>query len=153
MGGFIIHQEEGGIIPRQVYIASATTLLKDWLVALCKITSQPTPTVTKVSAAMKPSLPTTLTLLAQLAHAADKNAWKSRSIYFALTDRIARSSNDNGGDPCGNLGDYCGGTFQGLEGKLDYIRGMGFDAIWITPVVASTQGQRPRRNPCHQIDY
>lgn len=91
---------------------------------------------------MKPSLPTTLTLLAQLARAADKNAWKSRSIYFALTDRIARSSSDNGGDPCGNLGDYCGGTFQGLEGKLDYIRGMGFDAIWITPVVASTQGQR-----------
>ncbi|KID94029.1 alpha-amylase A type-3 precursor, partial [Metarhizium majus ARSEF 297] len=89
---------------------------------------------------MKPSLPTTLTLLAQLAHAADTNAWKSRSIYFALTDRIARSSNDNGGDPCDNLGDYCGGTFQGLEGKLDYIRGMGFDAIWITPVVANAAG-------------
>ncbi|KJK82546.1 hypothetical protein H634G_02152 [Metarhizium anisopliae BRIP 53293] len=89
---------------------------------------------------MKPSLPTTLTLLAQLAHAADTNAWKSRSIYFALTDRIARSSSDNGGDPCGNLGDYCGGTFQGLEGKLDYIRGMGFDAIWITPVVANAAG-------------
>ncbi|KFG79157.1 alpha-amylase A type-3 precursor [Metarhizium anisopliae] len=89
---------------------------------------------------MKPSLPTTLTLLAQLARAADKNAWKSRSIYFALTDRIARSSSDNGGDPCGNLGDYCGGTFQGLEGKLDYIRGMGFDAIWITPVVANAAG-------------
>lgn len=86
---------------------------------------------------MKISLPT-LALLAQLVYAADKNAWKSRSIYFALTDRIARSSNDNGGGSCGNLGDYCGGTFQGLQGKLDYIKGMGFDAIWITPIVAST---------------
>lgn len=69
--------------------------------------------------------------------AADTNAWKSRNIYFALTDRIARSGSDNGGGSCGNLGDYCGGTFKGLESKLDYIKGMGFDAIWITPVVES----------------
>ena len=69
--------------------------------------------------------------------AADTNAWKSRSIYFVLTDRIARSSSDTGGGSCGNLGNYCGGTFKGLESKLDYIKGLGFDAIWITPVVAS----------------
>jgi alpha-amylase len=69
--------------------------------------------------------------------AADTNAWKSRSIYFVLTDRIARSSSDTGGNACGNLGNYCGGTFKGLESKLDYIQGLGFDAIWITPVVAS----------------
>jgi len=30
---------------------------------------------------------------------------------------------------------YCGGTFQGITNKLDYIQGMGFDAIWISPVV------------------
>lgn len=70
-------------------------------------------------------------------YAADTNAWKSRSIYFVLTDRIARSSDDSGGGSCGNLGNYCGGTFKGLESKLDYIKGLGFDAIWITPVVAS----------------
>lgn len=69
--------------------------------------------------------------------AADTEAWKSRNIYFALTDRIARSSNDAGGSACGNLGAYCGGTFQGLKSKLDYIAGMGFDAVWITPVVTS----------------
>jgi len=69
--------------------------------------------------------------------AADTNSWKSRSIYFALTDRVARSNSDAGGSSCGNLGNYCGGTFKGLEGKLDYIKGMGFDAIWITPVIAS----------------
>jgi hypothetical protein len=75
--------------------------------------------------------------LLAIATAADTNAWKSRSIYFALTDRIARSSADNGGGSCNNLKDYCGGLFKGLESKLDYIQGMGFDAIWITPVVAS----------------
>lgn len=76
--------------------------------------------------------------LATVAISADTEAWKSRNIYFALTDRIARNSNDAGGDSCGDLGSYCGGTFQGLQSKLDYIQGMGFDAIWITPVVAST---------------
>lgn len=75
--------------------------------------------------------------LTTVVSAADTNAWKSRSIYFALTDRVARSSSDTGGSSCGNLGNYCGGTFKGLESKLDYIRGMGFDSIWITPVVAS----------------
>lgn len=87
-----------------------------------------------------------LTAVLQLATAvtaADTNAWKSRSIYFALTDRIARNSSDNGGGSCGNLGDYCGGTFKGLEGKLDYIRNMNFDAIWITPVVASKSNATP----------
>jgi alpha-amylase len=68
---------------------------------------------------------------------ADKAAWKSRNIYFALTDRVARNNNDNGGNGCGNLGNYCGGTFAGIQSKLDYIQGMGFDAIWLTPVVAS----------------
>ena len=75
--------------------------------------------------------------LSPFTNAADANAWKSRNIYFALTDRVARSGSDNGGNACGNLGNYCGGTFKGLEAKLDYIKGMGFDAIWITPVVES----------------
>ncbi|RMZ71857.1 Alpha-amylase A type-1 2 [Pyrenophora seminiperda CCB06] len=69
--------------------------------------------------------------------AADTTAWKSRSIYFVLTDRVARSSSDVGGSACSNLGDYCGGTFKGLQSKLDYIQGLGFDSIWITPVVSN----------------
>lgn len=78
--------------------------------------------------------------------AADTSAWRTRSIYFVLTDRIARSSSDTGGGSCSNLGNYCGGTFKGLESKLDYIKGLGFDAIWITPVVASTLLLRPIMN-------
>jgi len=30
---------------------------------------------------------------------------------------------------------YCGGTWKGIEQNLDYIKGMGFDAIWISPIV------------------
>lgn len=50
-----------------------------------------------------------------------------------LTDRFART--DGSTQYCYSLGNYCGGTFKGLENKLDYIAGMGFDAIWISPVV------------------
>jgi alpha-amylase len=82
-----------------------------------------------------------------LVSAADTNAWKSRSIYFVLTDRIARSNSDTGGASCGNLSNYCGGTFKGLESKLDYIKGLGLDAIWITPVVASKYFYSRSRGP------
>lgn len=91
-------------------------------------------------------------LSAAPAFAADKEAWKTRNIYFVLTDRIARGSDDTGGNACGNLGDYCGGTFAGLEGKLDYIKGMGFDAIWLTPVVSSKFCEFRRPDSC-QTDW
>ncbi|KAF2709021.1 carbohydrate-binding module family 20 protein [Pleomassaria siparia CBS 279.74] len=78
--------------------------------------------------------------ISSIVHAANTAAWKSRTIYFVLTDRIARSSSDTGGNACGSLGQYCGGTFQGLQSKLDYIKGAGFDAIWITPVVKNSAG-------------
>lgn len=86
---------------------------------------------------MKSTLALLAATLCSGALAADKEAWKSRNIYFALTDRVARNADDNGGGSCGDLGQYCGGTFQGLQSKLGYIKGMGFDAIWITPVVSS----------------
>jgi len=65
-----------------------------------------------------------------------KEEWKKRSIYQLLTDRFARSS-DTGS--C-NLSQYCGGNYQGLIKHLDYIKGMGFDAIWISPFVENTEG-------------
>ncbi|KAJ6089276.1 hypothetical protein N7467_004492 [Penicillium canescens] len=60
--------------------------------------------------------------------------WRSQSIYFMLTDRFGRS--DNSTTAACNVSDrtYCGGTWQGIINHLDYIQGMGFTAIWITPV-------------------
>lgn len=77
-------------------------------------------------------------LSAPVAFAGDKAAWKSRSIYQLLTDRFARSNGDK--SSCGNLSNYCGGTWKGIEDNLDYIKGMGFDAIWISPVVQNIGG-------------
>lgn len=66
-----------------------------------------------------------------------KEGWKSKAIYQILTDRFAVG---NGSKPGCNLGKYCGGNFKGIENHLDYIKGMGFDAVWISPVVENTEG-------------
>jgi hypothetical protein len=65
----------------------------------------------------------------------DASAWKQRAIYQIVTDRFAVT--DHGGgfpDLDYTKRQYCGGTWQGIISKLDYIQGMGFDAIWISPV-------------------
>ncbi|KAL6243114.1 hypothetical protein RBB50_010214 [Rhinocladiella similis] len=58
--------------------------------------------------------------------------WRQRSIYQIVTDRFALSE---GTTPKCGLREYCGGTWKGIESRLDYIAGMGFDAIWISPVI------------------
>lgn len=35
---------------------------------------------------------------------------------------------------------YCGGTFASVEGHLDYIMGMNFGAVWISPTVVNAPG-------------
>jgi len=67
-----------------------------------------------------------------------KDEWRSRTIYQLLTDRFAKTDGDS--SPCSNFGNYCGGTFKGIINNLDYIAGMGFDAIWISPVILNTPG-------------
>ncbi len=59
--------------------------------------------------------------------------WASRSIYQVMTDRFAKS--DGSSQECTDVEKYCGGTWTGLINKLDYIQGMGFTAIQISPVV------------------
>jgi alpha-amylase len=61
------------------------------------------------------------------------NEWRSRTIYQILTDRFASTAVDTS-KQCSNLSVYCGGNYNGLINKLDYIAGMGFDAIWISPM-------------------
>ncbi|GAA5019384.1 hypothetical protein GCM10025734_72430 [Kitasatospora paranensis] len=64
-------------------------------------------------------------------------------IYFVLTARFydGDSSNNRGGSQDVKSGNAANndpmfrGDFKGLVQKLDYIKGLGFSAIWITPVV------------------
>jgi len=71
--------------------------------------------------------------------------WHGRSIYFVVTDRFANGdpSNDGADGYASNLGDrnaWHGGDFQGVIDRLDYIAGMGFTGLWITPVIAQHDG-------------
>lgn len=70
-----------------------------------------------------------LALQACLSYAASPSEWRSRSIYFVMTDRFARTDGSTTA-PCNiTAGQYCGGTWQGLINKLDYIKNMGFTAV------------------------
>ncbi|EAW10463.1 alpha-amylase [Aspergillus clavatus NRRL 1] len=80
-----------------------------------------------------------LAYLAGTALAATPAEWRSQSVYFLLTDRFARSDGSTTA-PCDTKDrGYCGGTWQGIIDQLDYIQGMGFTAIWITPVTEQLQ--------------
>ncbi|KAL9132427.1 MAG: hypothetical protein Q9175_006399 [Cornicularia normoerica] len=68
----------------------------------------------------------------RLAAALSKEGWRSQSIYQLLTDRYARTNGSEA--PCSDLGNYCGGSWQGITNNLDYIQNMGFTAIWISPI-------------------
>jgi alpha-amylase len=76
----------------------------------------------------------------QSASAAGKDEWRTRSIYQVMVDRYARPDNSTTA-PC-NVTEraYCGGTWKGLMYNLDYIQGMGFDAIWISPMSSGVTG-------------
>ena len=76
----------------------------------------------------------------------------ANAVYFVVTDRFVNGDTgndhrDQGGahrtfdiplPACDGVVDnvgYLGGDFKGIADNLDYIRGMGFTSIWITPIV------------------
>ncbi|PIL26375.1 ATP-binding cassette transporter [Ganoderma sinense ZZ0214-1] len=73
------------------------------------------------------------------AFAATADQWRNRTIYQVLTDRFATS--DNSSPRCNTTAaQYCGGTWRGIINRIDYIKDLGFDAIWISPVNANIEG-------------
>ena len=95
------------------------------------------------------------TVLLLLAMTAWQQAWGSfvgprddfrdESIYFVITTRFYDGDPDNNaqcwdgananhGDPCWR------GDFKGLIDKLDYIKALGFTAVWVTPIVENASG-------------
>lgn len=55
--------------------------------------------------------------------------WRKQSIYQLLTDRFARTDGSTTATCNTPDGVYCGGSWQGVIDKLDYIQGMGFTAV------------------------
>ncbi len=77
--------------------------------------------------------------------AADDFDWDESIIYFMVTDRFFDGNNSNntanGENTYGdNDGLYHGGDFAGVTAKLDYLKDLGINTIWITPIVENIPG-------------
>lgn len=79
-----------------------------------------------------------VSVLSLLPHTPNTPPPSVSSSLQLLTDRFAKESDD--GSPCGDLTNYCGGTFKGIVNKLDYIQNLGANAIWISPIPLQTDG-------------
>ena len=58
-----------------------------------------------------------------------QNHWfRNSRIYHLLIDRFYSENMSNAEKPV-----FAGGTLQGVISKLDYVKNLGFDTIWISP--------------------
>lgn len=78
--------------------------------------------------------------LVHLAECLTPAQWRSQSIYQVMTDRFARTDLSTTAACSASAGIYCGGTWNGLISKLDYIQNMGFTAVWISPITEQLSG-------------
>ena len=87
----------------------------------------------------------TFPLLSASSFVGKRTDFRDESIYFVMTTRFydGDATNNtfcwdgkskNSGDP------QWRGDFKGLIEKLDYIKALGFTAVWITPVVQNASG-------------
>jgi len=74
----------------------------------------------------------------------DRTDFRDETIYFAMTTRFYDGDHSNNvycWDGEKNINDpEWRGDFKGLIDKLDYIKALGFTAVWITPVVENASG-------------
>ena len=81
-------------------------------------------------------------------YANSRTDFRDESIYFLITTRFydgdtsnnARTSEDDNKAHNPESDPSWRGDFKGLIDKLDYIKALGFTAIWITPVVENDSG-------------
>ena len=79
-------------------------------------------------------------------YANSRDDFRDESIYFVMTTRFYDGDSENNVQ-CWDGIQYDDpddpewrGDFKGLAEKLDYIKALGFTAIWITPVVENCSG-------------
>ncbi|GFZ44160.1 1,4-alpha-D-glucan glucanohydrolase 1 [Saitozyma sp. JCM 24511] len=82
--------------------------------------------------------------------------WKGKTIYQLITDRFAPASDTAPArtNPiptvCNPIDQtWCGGTWLSVIDKLDYIQGMGIDAVWISPISKNIDVHTPYNYAYH----
>lgn len=81
----------------------------------------------------------------QAAFVGGRTDFRDESIYFVITTRFYDGDPSNNAQcwdaPATMHGDPAWrGDFKGLIEKLDYIKALGFTAVWVTPVVENASG-------------
>jgi cyclomaltodextrin glucanotransferase len=74
--------------------------------------------------------------------------FRQETLYFIIVDRFHDGDPNNNEGPHPVLydptrqqwGKYWGGDLQGIIDKLDYLKGMGVTAIWISPLFEQVEG-------------
>ncbi|KAF2654406.1 glycoside hydrolase family 13 protein [Lophiostoma macrostomum CBS 122681] len=84
-----------------------------------------------------------------VADAATAEQWRGRTIYQVLTDRFARPDNSTTATCNTSDREYCGGTWRGIINQLDYIKDMGFTAIWTSPITYNFPNRSEYGDPYH----
>lgn len=68
--------------------------------------------------------------------------WRDEVMYQLITDRFANGEWDNdynvSRDPT-DLARHQGGDWQGIIDQVDYLKGLGVTAVWISPVVLNVE--------------
>ena len=73
-------------------------------------------------------------------------SWHNATVYFVLTDRYVNGdpSNDNSygrhKDGMEEIGTFHGGDLKGLTSKLDYLKSLGVNALWISSPLEQIHG-------------
>lgn len=125
--------------PQADYVVSANTLY-----AICFNASTKAITVTNLNSSVSSSsLTSSSSSISSSTPTVINGDFRKETIYFLLTARFYD------GDPSNNYynrdrykaGDpHWRGDFKGLIQKLDYIKDLGFTAIWVTPPVENRSG-------------
>ena len=134
-------QYQGGEVTLQLADSFAEgTVLKD------SMTGQ-TVTVTNGQVSLTPSATSGgLVLLAPLESEPQPFSYRNANIYFVMVDRFYNGdpSNDHSygrkKDGQQEIGTFHGGDLKGVIKKLDHIKSLGTDAIWLSPIVEQVHG-------------
>lgn len=72
--------------------------------------------------------------------------YRNANIYFVMVDRFNNADNTNDTaygrkkDGKQEIGTFHGGDLKGVIEKLDYIKNLGTDAIWLSPITEQVHG-------------
>jgi alpha-amylase len=87
-----------------------------------------------------------LLLLERADHTPSEFSWDNLTVYFIMTDRFHNGDKSND-QPFGRqkdgkdeIGTFHGGDIKGITQKLDYIKALGANAIWMTPLIEQVHG-------------